>query len=82
MAPPRLADRARQRIMRGLVDTGRAPHYAELAGFFGTELRYHFRAADDLSTRFPRRAEERRAYLAKLDTSSPFWLGAPDADAG
>lgn len=82
MAPPLLADRAPQRIMRGLVDTGRPPHYAELAGFFGTELRHHFLAAYYLSTWYPGRAEERRAYLAKLDTSSPFWLGAPDADAG
>src|SRR5262247_1604816 len=31
MPDPRLMDQAFQRIMRSLVDTGRAPHYAELA---------------------------------------------------
>ena len=31
MADPRLLDQLFTRIMRGLVDTGRAPHYAELA---------------------------------------------------
>jgi hypothetical protein len=31
MADPQLMDRMFQRIMRGLVDTGGAPHYAELA---------------------------------------------------
>ena len=31
MADARLMDQAFQRIMRTLVDTGRAPHYAELA---------------------------------------------------
>ncbi len=35
MADPRLMDRMFQRIMRGLVDTGRAPHYAELARALG-----------------------------------------------
>ena len=31
MADPRLMDRMFQRIMRGLVDSGTAPHFAELA---------------------------------------------------
>src|SRR5438309_8494191 len=35
MAEPRLMDRMFQRIMRGLVETGRAPHYAELARALG-----------------------------------------------
>ena len=30
-----LMDRMFQRIMRGLIDTGRAPHYGELAGGLG-----------------------------------------------
>jgi len=35
MADPQLMDRAFQRIMRILVDTGRAPHHAELARALG-----------------------------------------------
>jgi len=35
MADPQLMDRAFQRIMRALVDTGRAPHHAELARALG-----------------------------------------------
>jgi hypothetical protein len=35
MADPRLLDQMFARIMRGLVDTGRAPHYAELARVMG-----------------------------------------------
>jgi hypothetical protein len=35
MANALLMDRTFQRIMRGLVDTGRAPHYAELARALG-----------------------------------------------
>ena len=35
--------------------------------------------ADYLSTWYPRRAEERRAYLERLGRSTPFWLGTPDA---
>ena len=35
MADPLLMDRMFQRIMRGLVETGRAPHYAELARALG-----------------------------------------------
>jgi hypothetical protein len=36
--------------------------------------------ADYLSTWYPRRADERRAYLERLGKRSPFWLGTPDAD--
>ena len=35
MADPRLLDQAFARIMRALVDTGRAPHYTELAHALG-----------------------------------------------
>lgn len=35
MADPRLMDRMFQRIMRALVETGRAPHYAELGRALG-----------------------------------------------
>jgi hypothetical protein len=35
MADPQLMDRAFQRIMRSLVETGRAPHYAEVARALG-----------------------------------------------
>ena len=35
MADALVMDRMFQRIMRGLVDTGRAPHYAELARALG-----------------------------------------------
>ena len=50
----------------------------ELAGFFGTETRRHMLDADYLSTWFPRRAAERRAYLERIGKTSPFWLGTPD----
>jgi len=34
---------------------------------------------DYLSTWYPRRAAERRAYLEQINKrSSPFWLGTPD----
>jgi hypothetical protein len=51
---------------------------AALAGFFGTESRHHMLDADYLSTWFPRRGAERRAYLEQLGKASPFWLGTPD----
>jgi len=54
---------------------------AELAGFFGTETRHHMLDADYPSTWYPRRAEERCAYLERLGKSTPFWLGTPDAEA-
>jgi hypothetical protein len=50
----------------------------ELAGFFGTETRRHMLDADYLSTWFPRRGAERRAYLERIGKTSPFWLGTPD----
>jgi hypothetical protein len=31
-----------------------------------------------LSTWYPRRAEERRAYLELIGKTSPFWMGTPD----
>ena len=49
-----------------------------LAGFFGTESRRHMLDADYLSTWFPRRAAERRAYLEQIGKTTPFWLGTPD----
>jgi hypothetical protein len=51
-----------------------------LAGFFGTETRRHMLDADYLSTWYPRRAAERRAYLERIGKAVPFWLGTPDAD--
>ena len=39
---------------------------AALAGFFGTESRHPMLDADSLSTWFPRRGAERRAYLEQL----------------
>src|SRR5205814_207463 len=38
MTEAALLDRAFARIMRGLVDTGTAPHYAELARAFGISV--------------------------------------------
>jgi hypothetical protein len=51
---------------------------ADLAGFFGTESRRHMRDVDYLSTWYPRRAAERRAYLERIGKTSPFWMGTPD----
>jgi len=50
----------------------------QLAGFFGTETRRHMLDADYLSTWFPKRATERRDYMARIGKSVPFWLGTPD----
>ena len=50
----------------------------ELAGFCGTETRRHMLDADYLSTWFPRRAAERRDYMAQIGKTIPFWLGTPD----
>jgi ABC 3 transport family len=36
--------------------------------------------ADYLSTWYPRRAEERRAYLERLGKSTLVWLATPDTD--
>ena len=52
---------------------------ADLAGFFGTESRRHMLDADYLSSWYPRRAAERRAYLERIGKTSPFWQGTPDA---
>ena len=38
MADPRLMDRLFQRIMRGLIDSGVAPHYAELGRALGLSV--------------------------------------------
>ena len=50
----------------------------QLAGFFGTESRRHMLDGDYLSTWYPRRGAERRAYLESIGKSSPFWMGTPD----
>jgi hypothetical protein len=49
----------------------------ELAGFFATESRHHMLEADYLSTWFPKRAAERRAFLEQIGKATPFWLGTP-----
>ena len=53
----------------------------ELAGFFGTESRQHMLDTDYLSRWYPRRAGERRDYLARIGKTSPFWLGTPDPES-
>jgi len=50
----------------------------DLAGFFATESRHHMLEPDYLSTWYPRRAAERRAYLEHIGKTTPFWLGTPD----
>ena len=50
----------------------------ELAGFFGTETRRHMLDADYLSVWFPKRAAERREYMARIGKAVPFWMGTPD----
>jgi len=52
----------------------------DLAGFFGTESRRHMLDADYLSTWFPRRGAERRAYFERIGKTIPFWLGTPDPE--
>ena len=54
---------------------------ADLAGFFGTESRRHMLDGDYLSSWYPRRAAERRAYLERIGKTSPFWMGTPDPPA-
>ncbi len=49
---------------------------ADLVGFSGTEARQHMLDADYLSRWYPRRAAERREYLARMGTASPFWRHA------
>ena len=53
----------------------------DLAGFFGTETRRHMLDGDYLSSWYPRRATERRAYLERIGKTSPFWMGTPDPPA-
>ena len=53
----------------------------ELAGFFGTESRRHMLDGDYLSSWYPRRAVERRAYLERIGKTAPFWMGTPDPPA-
>jgi hypothetical protein len=36
---------------------------------------------DYLSSWYPRRAAERRAYLERIGKTSPFWTGTPDPPA-
>ncbi len=49
----------------------------ELAGFFATESRHHMLEANYLSTWFPKRGAERRAFLEQISKATPFWLGTP-----
>jgi hypothetical protein len=49
----------------------------DLAAFFGTESRHHMLDADYLSTWYPKRAAERRAFLEGIGKAMPFWLGTP-----
>jgi hypothetical protein len=51
-----------------------------LAGFFGTETRRHMLDGNYLSAWFPRRADERRAYLERIGKITPFWMGTPDVE--
>ena len=53
MADPVLMDRMFQRIMRGLVDTGRAPHYAELARALGLPAEEGRRHLHDVMQAYP-----------------------------
>jgi hypothetical protein len=50
---PGLLDRMFQRIMRGLVDSGRAPHYAELARALGIPVEQSRRALHDVLQAYP-----------------------------
>ena len=53
----------------------------DLVGFFGTASRQHMLDADYLSRWYPRRAVERREYLARIGKASPFWPGTPGPSA-
>jgi hypothetical protein len=53
----------------------------DLVGLFGTESRQHMLDADYLSCWYPKRAAERREYLARIGKASPFWLGTPAPSA-
>ena len=54
----------------------------ELAGFFGTESRHHMLDVDYLSTWYPKRAAERRAFLERIGKAAAFWLGTPSDGSG
>ena len=53
MAEPALMDRMFQRIMRALVETGRAPHYAELARALGVPIDEGRRLLHDVMQAYP-----------------------------
>ena len=53
MADPRLLDRMFSRIMRGLVESGRAPHYAELAPGLGLTVEGSRQLLGDLMQAYP-----------------------------
>ena len=53
----------------------------DLADFFVTESLRHMLDPDYLSSWYPRRAAERRAYLERIGKTSPFWMGTPDPPA-
>ena len=53
MADPRQVDRMFHRIMRGLVETGRAPHYAELARTLGLSVEDARRLLHDVMQAYP-----------------------------
>src|SRR5437870_13004530 len=53
MPHPLLMDRMFQRIMRGLVETGRAPHYAELARALGLPVEEGRRILHDVMQAYP-----------------------------
>jgi hypothetical protein len=53
MADPQLMDRMFTRIMRGLVDTGTAPHYAELAQALSLSVEDGRRLLRDVMQAYP-----------------------------
>jgi len=53
MADPRLLDGMFTRIMRGLVDSGRAPHYAELAGPLGVTVEHSRQLLGEVMQAYP-----------------------------
>jgi hypothetical protein len=53
MAAPTLTDRMFHRIMRELVDTGRAPHYAELARALQLDVEAARRLLHDVMRAYP-----------------------------
>jgi Alkylmercury lyase len=53
MADPRLLDQMFSRIMRGLVESGRAPHYAELATPLGLSVEKSRQLLSDVMQAYP-----------------------------